>query len=304
MAPQGAGAAPSRPLLGAHVPASGGLAKRGIAYADSIGAECLQVFVTNPRGWAPSKGDPHQDALFREVVTERLPAYVHASFLINLGTPDAAIAERSAASLAHTLQRARQIGARGVVIHTGSAVAKERYDDAMDQTRELLLPMLDDLPDDAPPVLLEPTAGQGQSLCSTLDELDEYLHRLEHHPRLGICVDTCHFFAAGHDLAADGGMSDFLDHLEKVRSGVPVGLIHANDSMDVVGANKDRHESIGSGHIGTEPFGHLLAHPAIRDAEVPGVGDLPPLRGVPVVLETPGKESDHATDLALLKSLR
>ena len=278
------------PLLGAHVPASGGLAKRGLAYAESIGAECVQVFVTNPRGWAPSKGDSRQDAAFRDVVAERLPAYVHSSFLINLGTPDAAVAAKSADSLAHTLERGRQIGARGVVVHTGSAVAKGRYDAAMAQTRGLLLPMLDALSDDAPPVLLEPTAGQGLSLCSTLDELDEYLHRLEHHPRLGICIDTCHFYAAGHDLAADGGMNDFLDHLDKVRGGVPVGLIHANDSMDVAGAKKDRHESIGAGHIGVEPFGDLLTHPTMQ--------------GVPLVLETPGKETEHQADLALLKSLR
>jgi len=278
------------PLIGAHVPASGGLAKRGLSYADAIGAECVQVFVTNPRGWAPSQGDAQQDTAFREIVTERFPAYVHASFLINLGTPDPLIAEKSAASLAHTVERARQIGARGVVVHTGSAVAKDRHDEAMTQTRSLLLPMLDELPDDAPPVLLEPTAGQGQSLCSTLDELDEYLHRLDHHPRLGICVDTCHFFAAGHDLAADGGMNDFLDSLDKVRGGVPVSLVHANDSMDVVGAKKDRHESIGSGHIGAEPFADLLAHATMQN--------------VPLVLETPGKEPEHTADLALLKSLR
>ena len=166
----------------------------------------------------------------------------------------------------------------------GRRSRKGRYDEAMDQTRDLLLPILDALPDDAPPVLLEPTAGQGQSLCSTLDELDEYLHRLEHHPRLGICVDTCHFFAAGHDLAADGGMNDFLDHLEKVRGGVPVGLIHANDSMDVVGAKKDRHAAIGSGHIGAEPFRALLAHPTMQQ--------------VPLVVETPGDEAEHAADVS------
>lgn len=280
----------SDPPVGAHVPTSGGLAKRGLTYADEIGAECVQVFVTNPRGWAAAKGDPLQDAAFRDVVTGRLPAYVHASFLINLGSPDVAIAEKSATSLAHTVERARVIGARGVVVHTGSAVAKDRYDEAMVQTRDLLLPILDALPDDAPPVLLEPTAGQGQSLCSTLDELDEYLHWLEHHPRLGVCVDTCHFFAAGHDLSADGGMNDFLDHLDKVRGTVPIGLIHANDSMDVAGAKKDRHTAIGSGHVGAEPFRTLLAHPTMQQ--------------IPLVIETPGNEAEHAADVALLKSLR
>ncbi|MCZ3387888.1 MAG: deoxyribonuclease IV [Actinomycetia bacterium] len=290
MASSGRTTVPTSPLVGAHVPVSGGLAKRGLAYADEIGAECVQVFVTNPRGWAAAKGDPLQDVAFRRIVTDQLPAYVHASFLINLGSPDPAIAEKSATSLAHTIERAWQIGARGVVVHTGSAVSKRRYDDAMTQTRDLLLPILDALPDNAPPVLLEPTAGQGQSLCSTLDELDEYLHRLGHHPRLGICVDTCHFFAAGHDLADDGGMNDFLDHLEKVRGTVPVGLVHANDSMDVVGAKKDRHMAIGAGHVGAEPFRHLLSHPTMQQ--------------VPLVIETPGNEAEHAADVALLKSLR
>ncbi len=278
------------PLLGCHVPASGGLAKRAVGYADAVGAECVQVFVTNPRGWAPAKGDPVQDAAFREVAQARLPAFVHASFLINLGSPDPSIAEKSAMSLAHTLERARVIGARGVVVHTGSAVTAGRYAEAMEQTRQLLFRTFDALPEDAPPVLLEPTAGQGQSLCSTLDELDEYLHRLEHHPRLGLCLDTCHSFAAGHDLAADGEMNDFLDHLEKVRGGVPVGLIHLNDSKDVVGAKKDRHAAVGEGHIGVAPFRDLLAHPSMRE--------------VPMVLETPGKEPEHTAELTLLKSLR
>ena len=86
------------PLLGCHVPASGGLAKRAVGYADAVGAECVQVFVTNPRGWALAKGDPAQDAAFREIAQARLPALVHASFLINLGTPDESIAEKSATS--------------------------------------------------------------------------------------------------------------------------------------------------------------------------------------------------------------
>lgn len=283
--------APSkRRPVGAHVPAAGGLARNALPFAAAIGAEVLQVFATNPRGWAPTKGDPEQDAAFRAAVGEDLTAYVHASFLINLGSADEAIGERSVHSLTHTLARAGAIGARGVVVHTGSAVTPGRYDDAMRQTRERLLPVLDALTDDLPEVLLEPTAGQGQSLCSTLDELGAFLDRLDHHPGLGLCIDTCHVFAAGHDLAATEGVDTFLEHLEKVRGGVPLRLIHANDSKDVVGAHKDRHAAIGEGHIGTEPFRDLLAHPMTS--------------GVPFVLETSGDKAELTRDIALLKSLR
>jgi len=280
----------ARSRIGAHVPASGGLARTALPFAAAIGAEAVQVFATNPRGWAPSKGDPAQDTAFRKAVGESLPAYVHASFLINLGSPDTAIADRSIQSLAHTVRRAHDIGARGVVVHTGSAVVAGGYASAMAQTRDLLLPLLDGLSDDEPDVLLEPTAGQGQSLCSTLDELDAYLDNLGHHGKLGLCIDTCHVFAAGHDLAAPGAMNDFLDHLDKIRGAVPLRLIHANDSKDVVGAHKDRHQTIGDGHIGAAPFGDLMAHPL--------------LAGVPLVLETSGDQEQLHKDIALLKSLR
>ena len=277
--------------VGAHVPVSGGLATGALTYAHEIGAEAVQVFVSNPRGWAPASGDPRQDEAFRAGCEQaRIPAFVHAPYLVNLGSPTAETLTRSVSSLRHALARGRAIGARGVVVHTGSAVAGGNRDAAMRQVREALLPILEDLPHDGPDLLLEPTAGQGQSLCAVVDDLGPYLDALDRHPRVGICLDTCHAFAAGHDLAAPGGLKRTLDRLVKVAGRGRLRLVHANDSKDVAGAFKDRHEAIGKGHIGEEPFAELFRHPSTR--------------GVPVVIETPGKALENRRDVELLKQLR
>jgi deoxyribonuclease IV len=277
--------------VGGHVRVSGGLAKGGLGYADAIGAEAVQVFVTNPRGWALTTGNAQQDVAFRDGCGERgITAFVHSPYLVNFGSPTIGTVEQSAACVAHTLVRAREIGALGVVVHTGSAVLGGDRATALRQVRERLLPLLDAIPDDGPDLLLEPTAGQGMSLCATVDDIGPYLDALDRHPRVGICLDTCHAFAAGHDLAARGGMKRTLDALVRVAGRGRLRLVHANDSMDVVGAHKDRHEKIGKGYIGEEPFAEMFAHPA--------------LRGVPVVIETPGDVDDYARDVALLKDLR
>ncbi len=283
--------------IGAHVPvAARGLVGTGLAYADRIGAEAVQVFVANPRGWATPAGNPAQDHAFREQCEQRdLPVYVHAPYLINFGSDTAATRERSAESLRHSLVRGRAIGARGVVVHTGSAVGSGRRAEAMAQLRADVLPLLDQAEaDDLPLLLLEPTAGQGESLCSRIEDLGEYAAALDFHPRLGVCLDTCHVFAAGHDLAAPGGVLAALDLLEKTFGPDRLKLIHANDSKDVVGARKDRHANIGDGRIGAEPFADLFRHPATA--------------GVPLILETPDRSAapgfGHAEDVLTLRRLR
>ncbi|MGP3988514.1 deoxyribonuclease IV [Streptomyces sp. 3N207] len=278
--------------IGGHVPVAGGLAANGISYAADIGAEALQVFVANPRGWATSAGNPDQDAEFRTVCAERgLPAYVHAPYLINFGSHTEETATKSVLSLRHSLRRGRAIGALGVVVHTGAATGGRSRSVALAQARTLMMPLLEELThDDDPWLLLEPTAGQGASLCSQVHELGPYFEALEHHPKLGVCLDTCHVFAAGHDLAAPGGVGRTLEELVSVTGPERLRLIHANDSKDVAGAHKDRHANIGAGHIGTEPFAELLAHPLTA--------------GVPLVIETPGRKEGHAADVAMLKKLR
>ena len=279
------------PRIGAHVPTSGGMAKRSIDYAKTIGAEAIQVFASNPRGWAMPESNPEADQKFRELSDELdLERYVHAPFLINLGSPTQGTYENSLASTAYSLKRGREIGAKGVVIHTGSAVDEGHVKRAWQQISKGVMPILKKLEKDDPWLLLEPTAGQGQSLVRKLDDLTKYLDALEWHPKVGVCLDTCHVFAAGHDIKSVGGMKKTIDLLVEIVGVERIQLIHANDSMDVLGSLKDRHQNLGKGEIGKRPFEELLAHPAIANA--------------PLILETPGEEKEHGSEVSLLKKMR
>ncbi|GAA0567318.1 deoxyribonuclease IV [Paractinoplanes ferrugineus] len=279
--------------IGSHTRTAGGLAKAALPYVDAAGSETLQVYVSNSRGWALPPGDPKQDTLFRDGIGERdLPAYVHASLLVNLGSPTGMTVERSIATLAHALDRGRAIGASAVVYHAGSSVDPEHDAKAMHQLHEALMPLLDDAAARGlPKLLVEPSAGGGRSLASKVQDLGPYLAAAEQHPWLGVCFDTCHAWAAGHDLATPGGMTATLDALIGTVGADRVMLIHANDSKDECGSTRDRHETIGRGHIGEAAFAELMTHPAIA--------------GVPVIVETPTVDHEgHAADIALLKSLR
>src|SRR5664280_2077646 len=237
--------------LGVHVPVGTGLARGAVPYARAIGAEALQVFSSNPRGWAPAPGDRAQDAAFR--------AGVHH---------DAHSADRGAPP-------------QGVL---------DGPDRALRQLRELLLPLLDAIPDGAPRILVEPTAGGGEPLAARIADLAPYLAALDDHPRLGICLDTCHLHAAGHDLSEPGGVRTVLNALLRTVGRGRLGLMHVNDSKDPAGSGRDRHERVGTGTIGLAPFAELFRHPATG--------------GVPLILETPGARAEHRADLALLRSLR
>lgn len=273
--------------IGAHVPVAGGPATGGLKYAADIGAEAIQVFVSNPRGWAMTAGKPDQDAGLRD---SELPVFVHAAYLVNFGSPSPDTLARSVESVRHALRRGREIGARGVVVHTGSAVSQAPAA-AMRQVHEHLLPLLEEIPQDGPDLLLEPMAGQGAMLCATVEQLGPYFDALDRHPRAGVCLDTCHAFAAGHDLTAEGGVTATIDALVETVGQGRLKLIHANDSKDACGSAKDRHESIGAGRIGERPFAELLHHPA--------------LSGVPFIIETPGRSPDpHRRDIDVLKRLR
>ncbi|MDA2981245.1 MAG: deoxyribonuclease IV [Actinomycetota bacterium] len=279
------------PRLGAHTPTSGGMAKRSIAYAQEVRAEAIQVFASNPRGWAMPDANVEADTLFRDKALELdIETYVHAPFLINLGSPTVATYENSVASTAYSLRRAREIGSKGAVVHTGSAVDVDYVDKAWKQIKKGVMPVLNKLKDEDPWLLLEPTAGQGQSLVKKLDDLLYYFEALEWHPKVGVCLDTCHVFAAGHDIAKKGGMTETLDLLVKLVGIERIKLIHTNDSMDVCGALKDRHQNLGDGEIGLKAFEELLAHPVAQNA--------------PLILETPGMEEKHGEEIALLSKMR
>src|SRR3954447_20725607 len=280
--------------VGTHVQVGKGLVKGALAQAEKIGAETIQVFVGNPRGWALAAGDPAVDREFRERCQEAgRRVFVHSPYLVNLGSPTPATHERSVATVAHNLRRAAEIGAEGVVVHTGSCVGEggdNMVETAMRQVRKGLLPVLDAVGEDGPWLLLEPTAGQGRSLCAGVEDLAPYLAALDHHPAVGICLDTCHVFAAGAPLDEPGGTTATVDRLVEIAGPGRLRLVHANDSMDVRGAFKDRHQKIGEGYIGLGAFEELLAHPETE--------------GVPFLLETPGSWDVGDPQIALLQKLR
>lgn len=282
--------------IGTHVPVGKGLVAGALTTAREIGCETLQVFVGNPRGWALSPGKPEEDEAFRTATAEAgIRAFIHSPYLVNLGSPTTATYEKSVQVVAHNLARAARTGAEGVVVHTGSFVDASGdpglFEAALRQVREGLLPILETLGDDAAPwLLLEPTAGQGRSLCAGVEDLHGYLEALDFHPKAGICLDTCHVFAAGEPLDEPGGATAAVDRIVQIGGAGRLRLIHANDSMDVRGAFKDRHQQIGEGHIGTGAFQELFAHPETA--------------GVPFILETPGSRDPGNPDIPLLKELR
>ena len=212
--------------------------------------------------------------------------FVHAPYLINLGSPSAQTLDLSA-------RRPRVLAAprRGhrrarVVVHAGNAVGA-RWEDAMAQARDALLRVLDAVPG-APPLLVEPTAGGGVALASDAASLGAYLDALGRDERVGVCLDTCHLHAAGHDLSTAVGFAAALRAYRRAAGPNRIGLVHVNDSRDPVGSKRDRHESIGHGTIGPDAFAALFTSPATRS--------------VPMVVET--VDTNQARDIATLKALR
>jgi deoxyribonuclease-4 len=280
--------------IGAHVSVAGGLA-RAVGNARAVGCEALQVFVSNARGWAPPPVDPAADRRFRDDLEAAGlgPLFVHAPYLVNFASASPATRERSREVVAATLAKAAAIGAAGVVVHAGAALASGRSA-GLATTREALLPLADTLTVPGAiaaglDLVLELTAGTRGSLASRFDEMAELLAACEHHPRLKVCMDTCHAQAAGYDLGDPAGAAKALDELFTTL-GDRVVLVHANDSRDPVGAGRDRHCPIGIGTIGDQGFAAILAHPG--------------LAALPVITETTGDPDQMATDVARLKRLR
>lgn len=272
--------------IGAHVSVAGGL-ERAVGNATAVGCESLQVFVSNARGWAPPPVDPAADERFRaDLQAAGLgPLFVHAPYLVNFASASPLTRERSREVVAATLAKAAAIGATGVVVHAGAALASGRTA-GLATTREALLPLADAAGRD---LVLELTAGTRGALAARFEEMAELLAACEHHPRLKVCMDTCHAQAAGYDLGDPAGVAKALDELFATL-GERVVLVHANDSRDPVGAGRDRHCPIGTGTIGDQGFAAILSHPGLAT--------------LPVITETTGDPDQMATDLTRLKHLR
>jgi deoxyribonuclease-4 len=249
------------------------------------------VFVSNPRGWAPPPVDPAGDERFRaELAAAGLgPLFVHAPYLVNFASAGPVTRERSSAVVAATLAKAAAIGAAGVVVHAGHAQASGRAA-GLASSREALLPLAAAAAlAGGADLVLELTAGTRGALAARFEEMAELLAACDHHPRLKVCVDTCHAHAAGYDLADPAGATRAMDELFATL-GDRVVLVHANDSRDPAGAGRDRHCPIGTGTIGERGFAAVLAHPGLAT--------------LPVITETTGDPDQMAADLTRLSHLR
>jgi deoxyribonuclease-4 len=271
---------------------AGGLAT-AFARGAELGCTALQVFVKSPSRWQGRELDEAEVAAFhaaRAGQPSPPPVLAHAAYLINLASPPGAVLERSRAALGDELERCRRLGIAGLVVHPGSA-AGVNEEEGLRRVATALDVVLAATPPGATRVLLETTAGQGACLGWRLEQLERVLELAACRDELAVCLDTCHLFAAGYPLHAPGGVESLLAEAVRRFGRERIAAVHLNDSRHPLGSRRDRHANIGEGSIGKPAFAALLAAPE--------------LRGVPLVLETPGgdDEQGHRRDLATLRAL-
>lgn len=277
--------------LGAHVSTSGGVAK-AFARGNDIGCEGLQIFVKSPNQWRAKPLAESDIAAFHEArAAAPQPVVAHAAYLINLASPKEDVLATSIGALIDELKRCDSLGLDGLVLHPGGHLGSG-VDAGIETVARSLDKVLSEVPPGSTKILLENTAGQGTSLGSAFWELSKMIELSDQKGRLGVCIDSCHAFAAGNDVTTPEGYEALLADIDAHIGLARVGCFHVNDSKHAVGSRKDRHENIGEGLIG-EGFFALL----VNDSR---------LATMPMMLETPlgDDELGHRRDLARLKSLR
>jgi deoxyribonuclease-4 len=275
--------------IGAHVSSSGGI-HTAIGRAVAMGADSVQVFTQSPRTWRPTNHDPATFDRFRELRAEAGIGDVlcHALYLCNLAAPKDDVYENSVAAMRNTMEVACAIGADGVVFHVGSHLGA-----GMEKGLERVLPAMEqvlELCSDTTWLLVENSAGTGATIGRSLDELVTLVERLDH-PRLGVCLDSCHLYASGVDVTDRATLDALLDELDSAIGFDRLRALHVNDSKAELGSNRDRHENIGDGLLG-EQLGVFLGHPR--------------LKGLPAVLEVPGADGHgpNADEIRKAKEIR
>jgi deoxyribonuclease IV len=274
-------------ILGAHVSVSGGI-HTAIDRAEKMKADSVQVFTQSPRRWAPTNHDPDNFERFKERRAEAgiKAALCHALYLINLASPDDELYEKSVAALANTVDVACAIEAEGVVFHIGSHLGAG-MEAGIDRVTEAMRKVLDRC-DDTTWLLMEDTAGAGDTIGRSIDELAMVFDRLDEHPRLGLCLDSCHLYASGYDVTDLAALDRLLDEVDESIGLDRLRALHVNDSAAELGSNRDRHANIGKGLLG-ERLGVFLGHPR--------------LQALPAVLEVPGKDG-HGPDANEVRKLK
>lgn len=275
-------------LIGAHVSAAGGISN-AIDRIEEIGGNAVQVFTQSPRMWRSTEHAPEEIRRFRKRRRQARVRHVacHALYLVNLASRDAEIRAKSFDALAATLETAQAIRADTVVFHVGSHLGYG-FEDAVRVVTPPLRELLS-LTTDRLWLCLENAAGAGGTIGRSIEELAVIADALDGHERLGICLDSCHWWASGVDVTSTAGLDDALDDLD-TRLGLDrVRLLHVNDAKTPLGSNRDRHEVVADGVLGKD-LAVFLGHPAFRK--------------LPAVLETWPEGGLSTADMHLLKALR
>lgn len=287
------------PLLGAHASVAGGL-ELAFGRGEMLGCRAIQVFVKNPNQWKhPPLTVERIEAFRRARSASPIESVVaHASYLVNLGARDRSTLGKSRRALVDELSRCNRLGVDSLIFHPGAhmgrgeAAGLERIADSMNRVLAAYVEREQRQGRNARSrLLLENTAGQGTVLGYRFEQLGEIAERLEQRPLVGLCLDTCHAFAAGYRLDRPRGLGSMLANIEATLGPEEPSCIHVNDSRHPLGSRRDRHANVGQGEIGEPFFGRL-----VRNRR---------LRRTPMILETPlGDDGGgHRRDLALLSKL-
>ena len=252
----------------------------------------MQIFSRSPRGWAAPDLDKNEVRRFEALrkKADIWPLAVHASYLINLATQDLVLSRRSSDAVIAELRRANTLGADYLVVHVGSTKG-ESIRAGIDQVIRSLKRVLKTHVSSKTTILLENTAGEHGDVGSRIEELGMILDALNGEGSVGVCLDTCHLFAAGYDIRTKAGVDRVARSIHKLIGADRIKLIHANDSKKGLGCRVDRHQHIGKGGIGLAGFRAWVNHPLFRN--------------IPMILETPKEnlESDP-NNLETLRNLR
>ncbi len=283
---------PSQKRIGIHLGTAGG-PSTAVERAQEIGANTFQIFSSSPRMWRPQKLPPEQCERMTQLRAKYniAPAVIHASYLINLCSQTESVRANSRASFHGEIDRALRLGAEYLVLHPGSWKGLTR-DEGLHLAAESIQAALDGLPWASANfrILIENTAGAEFSLGGSLEQVAELVHRLAPHAPVGVCLDTCHTHVAGYDIVSDAGYQETAAIIEQTVGLQAVRVWHMNDAKAPRGSKLDRHENIGQGTIGIEPFRRLLNDP--RFAHTAFIAETP--------VDEPG---DDERNVRILKSL-
>lgn len=253
-----------------------------------MGGESVQIFTQSPRTWRPTNHDPANVERFKERRAEAGVQGVicHAIYLVNLASPKDDFYTKSVETLRKTVDVGCAIEADGVVFHVGSHQGAG-FEAGLERVVPALAEALEHC-SERTWLLMENSAGSGGTIGRSMDELATLLERLDNHPRLGLCLDSCHLYASGYNVTDPSELDRLLDEVDSLLGFDRLRALHVNDSKTPLGSNRDRHANIGEGLLG-EKLGVFLAHPR--------------LQGLPAILEVPGKDG-HGPDADEVRKLK